>query len=61
MEAVYSPRLRRYFKTIREKALQEAFKDAIRTVLANPDAGDTKHGDLTGISATVLPVTKFAP
>ena len=50
MEAAYSSHLRRYFKTVREKALQEAFKEAIRAVLADPGAGDAKRGDLTGIS-----------
>lgn len=39
----------RYFKKIREKGLQEAFKIALEKISNDPSIGDQKKGDLAGI------------
>ena len=50
MEIGYTAHLRRSLKKIKDRQLQDAFKEAIRAVSASPAAGSVKTGDLTGIS-----------
>ncbi len=39
----------RYFKKIREKGLQEAFRTALEKIAVDPFIGEQKKGDLMGI------------
>ncbi|MCL2605651.1 MAG: type II toxin-antitoxin system RelE/ParE family toxin [Coriobacteriia bacterium] len=46
---VVQPAAGRYFKKLKDKKLQQLFKDTIAAVLENPSLGEMKRGDLSGI------------
>ena len=39
----------RYFKKIREKSLQEAFRTGLEVISSDPYRGEQKKGDLAGV------------
>ena len=49
LPVVYLPVAEKYFKKIKDKNLKNAFKEAITSIRKNPDIGDAKTGDLSGI------------
>jgi hypothetical protein len=46
---VVQPAARRYFKKLKDKQLKQLFRDAVAEVLADPEIGSQKSGDLSGI------------
>jgi mRNA interferase RelE/StbE len=48
-ELRYLPGAERYFKKIKEKGLQEAFRKALAQIAEDPYQGQIKIGDLAGI------------
>lgn len=40
---------KKYFKKLKDKALKKAFKEAIISIGKNPDIGQAKTGDLSGL------------
>lgn len=45
-----SPKAKQYFKKIKDKALQNKFKEALADILLDPyAAGEPKKGDLAGV------------
>lgn len=45
----YLPVAERYFKKLKDKNLKNAFHEAILKICQNPELGDAKTGDLSGI------------
>jgi hypothetical protein len=48
-ELRYLKPAQRYFKKIREKGLQDAFRSALEKIAVDPAIGKQKKGDLAGI------------
>jgi len=46
---VVQPAAKRYFKKLKDKSLQQLFKNTIATIIENPSIGEKKHADLRGI------------
>lgn len=46
---VYSPVAEKYLKKIKERALKQAYKEAIFRIRENPEIGELKKGDLRGV------------
>jgi mRNA-degrading endonuclease RelE of RelBE toxin-antitoxin system len=44
-----SPKAANFFKKLKDKKLKIAFKNALQQILANPDIGEMKTGDLSGV------------
>lgn len=49
LPVVYTPIAKKYFKKLKDKKLKTLFKEAIIGIRKNPDIGDAKTGDLSGI------------
>ena len=49
LPVVYSPIAERYFKKLKDKVLSRKFKETIQDIRNNPNIGDAKTGDLSGI------------
>ncbi len=49
LPVTYTPIAERYFKKLKDKALKKAFKDSVISIRKNPDIGQAKTGDLSGI------------
>lgn len=49
LPVVYSPIAERYFKKLRDRVLSRKFRDAIQDIRKNPNIGNAKTGDLSGI------------
>ena len=49
LEIRFSPAASKYFKKLRDKKLKDLFKNAINNICENPNAGQLKKGDLSGI------------
>ena len=49
LPVVYSPIAERYFKKLKDKVLSRKFKEAIQDIRNNPNIGNAKTGDLSGI------------
>jgi plasmid stabilization system protein ParE len=49
LPVVYTPRAEKYFKKIKEEGLANTFRDAITRIRQNPNIGEQKTGDLSGI------------
>lgn len=49
LRVTYLPIAEKYFKKLKDKQLKNAFKEAINSIRENPDIGDAKTGDLSGI------------
>lgn len=45
----YTPIAEKYFKKLKDKALKNAFKEAIISIRKNPTIGQAKSGDLSGL------------
>jgi mRNA-degrading endonuclease RelE of RelBE toxin-antitoxin system len=50
-ELVVLPAAQRYLKKLKDRTLRMLFKNAIDTILENPNIGDMKTGDLKGIQS----------
>lgn len=48
-ELVVQPAAQRYLKKLKDRQLKELFSAAIKAILANPDRGEAKTGDLKGL------------
>ena len=48
-ELVIQPAASRYFKKLKDKQLKQLFKDTISAILEDPDLGEMKQADLSGI------------
>lgn len=49
LPVVYLPAFESYIKKIKDKTLKEKFRDAIDEIRKNPNIGEVKKGDLSGI------------
>ncbi len=45
----YTPNAEKYFRKLKDKQLKNIFKEAINSIRENPDIGEAKIGDLSGI------------
>ena len=48
-EVRFMPQAEKYFRKIKEKALIEAFHEALRAISKDPFSGQQKKGDLAGL------------
>jgi mRNA interferase RelE/StbE len=46
---IYLPAFERYIKKIKDKGLKEKIRKAVDEIRENPNVGDAKKGDLSGI------------
>lgn len=46
---IYTPIAEKYFKKLKDSVLSRAYRDAISRIRENPDIGEIKSGDLSGI------------
>ena len=49
LPVAYTPIAEKYFRKLKDKALKVAFKEAIISIRRNPDIGQAKSGDLSGL------------
>jgi mRNA-degrading endonuclease RelE of RelBE toxin-antitoxin system len=49
LPVIYTPTAEKYFKKLKDKALKKAFKEAVIKIRKNPDIGQAKTGDLSGL------------
>jgi mRNA interferase RelE/StbE len=49
LPVIYTSSAKKYFKKLKDKALKEAFKEAVTSIRNNPDIGQAKTGDLAGL------------
>jgi len=49
LPVVYTPIAEKYFKKLNDKALKKTFKEAIISIRKNPNIGQAKTGDLSGL------------
>lgn len=49
LPVTYTSAAEKYFKKLKDEALKKIFKDAIINVRKNPDIGQAKTGDLSGL------------
>lgn len=45
----YTPIAEKYFKKLKDKALKNAFKEAVISIRKNPTIGQAESGDLSGL------------
>ena len=48
---IFLPPARNFLKKLKDKNLKKLFEDAIKNIAENPQAGQVKTGDLSGIYA----------
>lgn len=49
LRVTYLPIAEKYFKKLKDKQLKIAFKEAVISIRENPEIGEAKTGDLSGI------------
>jgi mRNA interferase RelE/StbE len=49
LPVIYLPAFENYIKKIKDKVLKEKIRDAINEIRENPNIGEAKKGDLSGI------------
>jgi len=49
LRVTYLPIAEKYFKKLKDKQLKIAFKEAVTSIRENPEIGEAKTGDLSGI------------
>lgn len=49
LPVIYTPLAEKYFKKLKNIALKKAYKEAILKIRKNPDIGQAKTGDLSGL------------
>jgi len=49
LPVIYLPAFERYIKKIKDKGLKEKIRKAVDEIRENPNVGDAKKGDLSGI------------
>ena len=50
-EVIFLPPARNFLKKLKDKNLKKLFEDAIKNIAENPEVGQVKTGDLSGIYA----------
>jgi len=50
-EIIFLPPARNFLKKLKDKTLKKLFEDAIKNISENPQVGQVKTGDLSGIYA----------
>ena len=59
-EIIFLPPARNFLKKLKDKNLKKLFKDAIKNISENPEVGQVKTGDLSGIYAYGFNYNKIA-
>ncbi len=54
LPVTYMPSAEKYFRKLKDKNLKKEFKNAISQIRNNPNIGESKTGDLKGISCLDL-------
>ena len=49
LPVIYTSSAKKYFKKLKDKALKKAFKEIVMSIRNNPDIGQAKTGDLSGL------------
>ena len=59
-EIIFLPPARNFLKKLKDKNLKKLFEDAIKNISENPEIGQVKTGDLSGIYAYGFNYNKIA-
>ena len=59
-EIIFLPPARNFLKKLKDKNLKKLFEDAIKNIAENPEIGQVKTGDLSGIYAYGFNYNKIA-
>ena len=59
-EIIFLPPARNFLKKLKDKNLKKLFEDAIKNISENPEVGQVKTGDLSGIYAYGFNYNKIA-
>ena len=59
-EIIFLPPARNFLKKLKDKNLKKLFEDAIKNIAENPEVGQVKTGDLSGIYAYGFNYNKIA-
>jgi len=59
-EVIFLPPARNFLKKLKDKNLKKLFEDAIKNIAENPEVGQVKTGDLSGIYAYGFNYNKIA-
>jgi mRNA interferase RelE/StbE len=49
LPVTYTPIAEKYFKKLKDKVLKRTFKEAVISIRKNPDIGQAKTGELSGL------------